>query len=107
MKYICVLPTVLLFLASLGCVREPAKATYPETAAALGETLPEGQGLRVLYLGNSLTFFNDLPAVVQAMAATGGVKVHYLTSTLPNAGLEDQWNGGRPRSLLAKLKWDF
>jgi hypothetical protein len=108
MKHFSAVFALSLFVLLVGCVREPAKATYPTiNSEALTETLPEGPGLRVLYLGNSLTFWNDLPAVVQAMAASGGVQLRYLTSTVPNANLEDQWNGGRARSILAKSKWDF
>jgi hypothetical protein len=69
--------------------------------------VPAGQPVRVLFVGNSLTASNDLPAVVQAMAASGGKKLEYEASTLPGAGLEDHWNSGNGRRLLASGKWHF
>jgi hypothetical protein len=63
--------------------------------------------LRVLFIGNSLTEGNDLPHLVQAMAAAGGVKMKVAAVTPGGQGLEDQWNGGVAKTALTSGKWDF
>jgi hypothetical protein len=63
--------------------------------------------LRVLFLGNSLTAVNDLPALVQSMAASGGVRLSYRAITPGGLGLEDHWQRGEARAALAEGHWDF
>jgi protocatechuate 3,4-dioxygenase beta subunit len=63
--------------------------------------------IRVLFLGNSLTSTNDVPALVQAMAATGGIRIEFEAVTPPGVSLEDQWQIGDGRRKLAESKWDF
>ncbi len=63
--------------------------------------------LRVLFIGNSLTYTNDLPAIVEALAQAAKQKRFiYQSLTYPNLSLEDQWNRGEAQKLLAKEKWD-
>lgn len=61
--------------------------------------------LRVLFLGNSLTAGNDVPALVQAMARLQGVDLHYLSVTPGGYALEDHWHDGR-HTLLASGNYD-
>jgi lysophospholipase L1-like esterase len=63
--------------------------------------------LRVLFIGNSLTASNDLPAMVQAMARLRGVELRYEACTPGGASLEDHWNDGHCRRLLEGQQWDF
>lgn len=62
--------------------------------------------LRVLFLGNSLTYDHTVPALVQAMALTGGCELEVLDRTAPNYALEDHWNDGAQRLLQQTPKWD-
>jgi hypothetical protein len=50
--------------------------------------------LRVLFIGNSLTYTNDLPAMVQTIAEAAGHTLAYGEATMPNASLEDHWYAG-------------
>jgi len=63
--------------------------------------------VRVLFLGNSLTAVNDVPAMVQAMAATGGVHMHCKSFTPGGVSLEDHWQSGEGRKLLVGSKWNY
>lgn len=64
-------------------------------------------GLRVLFIGNSLTYSNDLPAIVQALAeATRQQPLIYKTIAFPNFSLEDHWNQKDARKAIAKGGWD-
>jgi hypothetical protein len=62
--------------------------------------------LRVLFLGNSLTETNDLPAKVAALAAATGRKLEYQTITFGGFNLEDHWNQGAAHAALATRTWD-
>ncbi len=55
--------------------------------------------LRVLFLGNSLTGVNDVPALVQAMARLQGVDLQYTALAPGGYALEDHWRDGQQRHL--------
>ena len=75
---------VIPLVATLGvCATTPASLEEP-----LGEA-----DVRVLFLGNSLTYSNDLPAMVQTIAEAAGHTFAYATVARANFSLEDHWNG--------------
>lgn len=63
--------------------------------------------LRVLFIGNSLTKANDLPAIVAALAASGGHE-RPITQMVAADGfsLEDHWNAGAAQKAIAAGTWD-
>ena len=63
--------------------------------------------LRVLFIGNSLTYTNDLPGMVAAIseAAGGGPVIEAHALTAGGADLGDHWNNGA-RELIDE-EWDF
>lgn len=68
---------------------------------------PPPDKLRILFIGNSLTYANDLPAMIQALAeSTGRVRLEYKTVALPDYGLAEHWNQGGARRLIRKRGWD-
>ncbi|HET8652245.1 MAG TPA: hypothetical protein VFM13_06705 [Gaiellaceae bacterium] len=62
--------------------------------------------LRVLFIGNSLTATNDLPAVVAGIASRAGRRLEYRTIAPGGYALEDHWNSGEARAALAGGRWD-
>jgi hypothetical protein len=62
--------------------------------------------LRVLFVGNSLTATNDLPAVVAGLARSHGRKLEYRTIVFGGYALEDHWAQGDARAALANGNWD-
>lgn len=50
--------------------------------------------LRVLFVGNSLTYSNDLPAMVQTVAEAMGHRLEVSSTARPNYSLEDHWYAG-------------
>jgi hypothetical protein len=50
-------------------------------------------GYRVLFIGNSLTYTNDLPGTVAAMALAAGDTIQYQTVVAPNVALIDHVTG--------------
>lgn len=63
--------------------------------------------LRVLFVGNSLTYVNNLPEIVAQLAKSAKQKLAYKMVAYPNYSLEDHWNKGEVQKILAKEKWDF
>ena len=80
------------------------------TACASQSTGPRsiGEGRRVLFVGNSLTYVNDLPGIVQALAdSAGGDKLAVATVAGPNMALVDHWNDSGARREIARGGWEL
>ncbi len=68
---------------------------------------PSGGRKRVLFVGNSLTFTNDLPGMVQALADAAGAAPLAATMVAgPNLSLDDQLEAGVAARALAEGGWD-
>lgn len=64
--------------------------------------------IRVLFVGNSLTYSNNLPEIINHFAKSAKQKkFSYKMIAYPNFSLEDHWNNGEVQKVLAKEKWDF
>jgi hypothetical protein len=75
-------------------------------AGSFNEREP-ADGLRVLFIGNSLTYANDLPSIVEAMAeATNQKRFVHKAVVFADYGLEDHWERGDARRALSDKKWD-
>ncbi len=75
-----------------------------ETAGAT-PGLP-GPVRRVLFIGNSLTYVNDLPAVVRALASSAGASITTESVVQGGYSLEDHWNDGVAAWELNNQSWD-
>jgi hypothetical protein len=75
-----------------------------------GESLSgqeRARALRVLFIGNSLTYTNDLPAIVEALAeASGAARPSCKAIVAGGYSLEDHWNQGTARKAIAGGGWD-
>jgi len=70
----------------------------------------DSKAIRVLFVGNSFTYYFNLPQVTSAMAETQGIKIIAYQSTVGGTNLEQHWKeekGTITRKLLDSLKWDF
>lgn len=84
-------------------------ATAVALGAVLGGSAAEAQqpsSLRVLFLGNSLTATNDLPAAVARIASRAGRRLEYRAVAPGGYALEDHWNHDESRAALAGGRWD-
>jgi hypothetical protein len=88
--------TLLLFLLACNAVSDPAPGPEP------------GPGrYRVLFVGNSLTYVNDLPAAVTAIGLAAGDTFVTATLAFPDWGLQDHWEQGTAPEEIASDSWDF
>jgi hypothetical protein len=77
---------------------------------SVGAWAQSAKSIRVLFVGNSLTFYNNLPQSVAAMAATRGVSISARQSTVSGSSLEEHWKsekGTITRKLLDEQSWDY
>lgn len=67
---------------------------------------PAGDGdLRVLFIGNSLTYSNDLPGMLAALLRDAGVDATVASLAFPNFGLQDHWEIRDTHDVIAE-GWD-
>lgn len=62
--------------------------------------------VRILFIGNSLTYVNDLPSVVKSLVTGAGLPNTQVASiAFPDFGLEQHWEEGRARAAASKDGW--
>jgi len=84
---------VLVVLAGVGC---------GDAGPAAGDTV------RLLFLGNSLTYTNDLPGMLEQLAVAGGVVgIDARDASQPGYALEDHWSTPQSRAALDEGPWDI
>jgi hypothetical protein len=85
------------FAAILGCLGD-------------GITSPQliGEGRRILFIGNSYLYTQDIPGIVQALAdSAGGDKVAVATLAGPDMALIDHWKNGSAKKEIVKGGWEW
>lgn len=82
----------LVILSGTAPAQSPADAARP---------------LRLLFVGNSLTAANDLPRLVETVTeASGQPRLFTRTIAVGGFSLEDHWNQGEARRVIAEGGWD-
>ena len=75
-------------------------------SACGGADVGSERQLRVLFVGNSLTATNDLPAAVRALAAQAGPRPVDTRTVAPGVSLEEHWRSTGARQALEGRPWD-
>ncbi len=110
----------LVALGALGCVTAEHVDSIPAVTPDGGASEPparvdaggdasvvETKPIRVLFVGNSYTYVNDLPLVVRALgAATPGAPVEVDSVTEGSATLQSLWASGAAPSRIATGSFD-
>lgn len=89
------------------------RRTFLQTALLLaGAGAHDGAGAqpaltpqRILFIGNSLTYANDLPAMITALVTASGGAMTSRMIAFPDVGLEEHWNDGRAMRALREGTW--
>lgn len=87
---------------------EPEESHIPETT----DKLEEDKMLNILFLGNSLMYYNDMPEIFAQIAKTNGKKVNVRSVTKGSATISDFADertevGAQAIPLLKENKWDL
>jgi hypothetical protein len=94
---------ILALASTLGCLGVDGPA---------GPALSAREGRPVLFVGNSLTYYNDLPLIVEALAdsvpgLTPAQRLSTAMAAYPDFALYDHWaDGNAVRAIDNKTKWD-
>jgi hypothetical protein len=75
-------------------------------SAPIGDSIAD-KSIHILFVGNSLTYTNNLPVLVEEAAKTHGVKISTEVLAYPNYALEDHWNDGELQKLIASKKFQY
>lgn len=68
----------------------------------------QGAPMRILFIGNSLTYSNELPYMVRALADSAGEAPPVVEQVaLPDYSLEDHWNDGRAARAIRGGCWNY
>ena len=86
------------FLVCIGLI-----AASPAVAQA-GAATP--RDYRVLLVGNSLTYTNNLPALLRAVGASQGTPITTETYVAPGGTLSERWRDGNAADALRTRKFD-
>jgi hypothetical protein len=76
------------------------------SGAAGSKAEPAPGALRVLFIGNSLTYGNDLPGMVRALAKAAGQEMFVDSVTFGGFSLDDHWSHGAAPKAIASRQWD-
>jgi hypothetical protein len=88
-----------------GVIRNPFG---PVVRGDLASARSERPGLRVLFVGNSLTYYNDMPGLVQKLAAAeeGARPIFAVYYTAPGWSLRSAARDDGLSDLLEEIRWD-
>ncbi|PKP32704.1 MAG: hypothetical protein CVU00_11450 [Bacteroidetes bacterium HGW-Bacteroidetes-17] len=100
---------VFLNVMTAACQKGP---NIPKDTNLPDTNLPDSTNIAdsaktILFVGNSLTYTNDLPDLVSILAREMGIKVLAEMIAYPNYALEDHWNDGQLQNLLNLKHYDF
>jgi hypothetical protein len=112
---VCMLSLVAALAIAQGhAFGQPAPATSATSAAsvpspALPASAVEQAPVKVLYIGNSYTYYFRMPAVVSAMAksSAGARPTHAKLVVAPGATLQSHWESGEAQAAIRERKWDY
>ncbi|AXE17651.1 SGNH/GDSL hydrolase family protein [Runella rosea] len=71
------------------------------------EIASKKSALKILFVGNSLTYTNDLPQLVQEIGKYDSVSIEYTMLSFPNYSLEDHWKEGKVQKEIETGRYDF
>ena len=61
----------------------------------------------ILFIGNSLTYTNNLPMLVEKEAKSKGFLIKTKTIANPNYAIVDHWNNGEVQKEISSKKYDY
>lgn len=95
---VVILIVILLIILSVGTRAHKMKEVSGD---------PLSKPIRVLFVGNSLTYINDIPALVKELGKADSILVEYKTIAKPDYGLDDHLNEGVVQKEINKGKYDY
>jgi len=101
---------LLLFIPLiLGCDKTPTTPGIVQPLPVIITSPPPSanSNLNILYIGNSLTQVNDLPAMVTQIGGQDSVNITYKDMSVGGYALEDHLNDGKIKTEIASGIYDY
>lgn len=95
----------LRLLAALAVAASAAACQKSPTGAVGGQHTPSGHP--VLFIGNSLTYVNDLPGNVAAIARQAGDTIDAWYVAFPDYAIIDHINSGTALNAIKNYRWEY
>lgn len=99
------LVSLLLSVATVGVMASETRQTlHAQVETQAATTRPR----RVLLIGNSLTYTNNLPRLLQALARSqpDGPRIETTSFVAAGGSLDERWSDGYAAAALRQGKWD-
>jgi hypothetical protein len=68
---------------------------------------PYSDSVKLLFVGNSFTQRNDLPALLASLAAARGLSLEHELISAGGASLRTHWNAGHAAKAIAQGRYDY
>ena len=100
-----------VFILGIGCISDKSPLTsevgnsYQEVLETQQPALPPDYDL--LFIGNSLTYTNNLPKLVEMEGAKNGVSLGVHSIAKPNYAIVDHWAEGKVQMLINTGTYDY
>ena len=62
--------------------------------------------LKILFIGNSFTYSNEMPQILQGLAASRKRTIEVAMHAIGDSTLEKHWQDGKAAQLIGGKKWD-
>ncbi len=81
---------------------------FSTASALVGQSKAASTPIRILFIGNSYTYFNDLPKTLQSIASAGASprRLELGTILIGGATLRSHWNDSTLH-LIRRGRWDY
>ena len=101
--------SVLLFLFGAAVAEQspPSKIEIRAGDRVLTNKAPERDAIRVLFVGNSLTYWNEMPWMVEQISANGTPKLATAFAGGSGMSLRQQWQSAKTLRTIREHPWDY
>ncbi len=82
-------------------------SNYTKTNSETSQKNQPKTEFKILFVGNSLTYYNDLPKLVKNEAEKQGISLHTEMIAKPDYAIIDHWADGKVQRLIKTKKFDY
>ena len=99
---------LLAWMLGVAAIGQALAGDLPTETPVMGTPSP-GQPISMLFIGNSYTFYNDLPQMIRRMSVEAAQPrpLQVRDVTFGGASLQAHWQRGEVQKVLASQHWDY
>jgi len=89
------------FSNTSGCTEQPSRSEVPEPA------VPDSTSMNILFIGNSITYYNDMPTIFRNMANASGKNINVEKWVQGGVILGYFALNANAEQIINQKKWDY